>query len=131
MANMACVVTHQTYASVNSVRWDWLSDDAAGTATGATTEIVNGQILRVTTIPDGGGLAPDDNYNVTITDADGVDVLMGTGLLRDTANIEHVEPVVTDGNAGNMAPVAVDSILTLNVAAAGNANAGQVLLYYR
>lgn len=42
-----------------------------------------------------GSTAPQDNYDITITDVDGVDLLGGAGANRDTANSEVAFPTIT------------------------------------
>lgn len=121
---MAGVVTvvEELVGSVKKVSWAWTST-SGGAADGQTVASYNGAIERLVTVPAGGGSAPTDNYDITITDEDGVDVLMGAGADRDTANTEQV-------NASSLGVVANDR-LTLNVAAAGNAKSGTVHLYIR
>jgi hypothetical protein len=46
---------------------------------------------RMVTIPSG-VTAPTDNYDVTLEDANGRDLLAGTGLNRDEANTEEASP---------------------------------------
>lgn len=87
-----------------------------------TTYAYNGVIQRLVTDPDGSA-APTDDYDITITDEDGYDVLMGAGANRDTATTEQVL-------ATSLGCVANDK-LTLNVANAGSAKAGVVVLYIR
>lgn len=123
MAGMVVTTTVDRGGSITKVIWDWLSDDADGTATGVTTPEVDGDILGLTTIPDGGGAAPSVDYDVTITDADGHDILLGAGADRHTSATEHV--------VGSSMAAAASSLLTLNVSNAGNANAGVVILYLR
>lgn len=123
MANMSCTVT-ETHVSGGfwKVVWSWISDDAAGTASGATSyALFTGKLIGLGTIPGAAGLAPDDNYDVTILDADGHDVLLGAGMNRDTANTEY-QPTTSLG-------AVLESALTLNVSGAGNANAGTVILW--
>lgn len=122
MAGMTCTTVEVTHTSCKKIVWSWLSDDAAGTATGATTAAFDGKLLGLMTDP-GGIAAPDDNYDITITDADSHDVLLGAGANRDTANIEYVAGASLAGVSG--------SVLTLNVAAAGNAKAGVAVLWIR
>lgn len=110
-----------TQTSVRKVVWSWLST-AGGVADGATTAAFDGRVIGLATIPSGGA-APDDNYDITITDAAGHDVLMGAGRDRDTANTEYVAEASLAGVAS--------SRLTLNVSAAGAAKAGTVILYIR
>ena len=116
------VVTTETYhSSMRKIIWDWTC--TAGGLAGDTTDLYyDGKAVGLTTIPDA-VLAPDDNYGVEILDSDDHDVLLGAGLLRDTANTEHVVEAA-------MAGVSM-SQLTLSVTAAGNAEAGQVILWIR
>jgi hypothetical protein len=95
------------------------------------TPTINGTILRVTFNP--GATAPTDNYDVTLTDEDGIDVLGGQGANRDTANSESVCPglAFTDGTTTSVVPIAVAGTLTLNVSNAGDSKQGTVVLYVR
>ena len=129
MAGMVCTITHQRHRPIKTVRFDWLSDDAAGTATGTTVPVISGQILRIDWIP--GATTPSDLYDTTLKDDDGVDVMCGLGENCPNGAIQTEVPVLTNGAAGNMAPVVVDSKLKLDVAAAGNAKTGTVVVYYR
>lgn len=115
-------VTEEAQGPTKKVAFVWTSS-AGGAADGASTRSYNGQIVRLVTVPSGGGTAPTDNYDVTVADDDGVDVLMGAGADRDTANTEQVL-------ASSLGYVANDA-LTLHVTNAGNAKAGTVILYVR
>lgn len=123
MAGSAMVFTETRFGSVKKIVAAWTSDSATGAVSGTTSFPYDGEIIGLTTIPGAAGDAPDDNYNVTITDAGGHDVLLGAGLLRDTANTEHVAKTSLAGVAG--------SKLTVAVAAAGNSNKGTVIVYVR
>jgi len=121
--------TYSETRTVKKVSIDWLSD-ASGDAT-VDTKALSGQILRVVFKPDSGGTQPTNLYDVVLNDADGLDVLAGLGAnLANNANTQVV-PVVTDGNAGNMAPVAVDGVLSLAVSNAGDAKGGEIHIYMR
>lgn len=90
---------------------------------GAATVVIDafrGFIRRFVTDPAAAASAPTDNYDITITDANGADVLAGTGADRDTANSESVVPAQ---------PILVDGALSLVVANAGDTKAGVVVLY--
>lgn len=108
--------------SVKKLVFAWTSD-ASGDASIETTKPYEGEILGLTTIPAGGGAAPTDNYDVTLLDADGHNVLLGAGADRDTANTEHVA-------RASLAAVC-RSKLTLVVANAGNAKQGTAIVYIR
>lgn len=115
-------VTEERYGSLKKVSFAWTSD-GSGNADGATTNAYNGAIERLVTVPATAGSAPSDNYDVTVVDEDGVDVLMGAGVDRDTATAEQVL-------ASALGCVAND-VLTLHVTNAGNAKSGVVHVYLR
>lgn len=116
-------VTEKTHTSVKQITWDWLSS-AAGAADQATTNAFDGVLERAEFVPDAAATQPTDQYDVTVTDADGVDVLAGLG-----ANLSNAG-AVTKTHANGLAAVA-GSKLTLNVTNAGNAKGGVVILYLR
>lgn len=122
MANMVCTITEITHGTIKKIKFDWLSDDSAGTVTGTTTAAFDGRIIGLCTVPSG-VTAPDADYDITLTDSDGVDVLLGAGIDRHTSNTEYVAEA-------SMAGVA-HSKLTFNVAAAGNAKLGTAYVYIR
>ena len=118
------------FNGVQKIKWSWtsLADGTviASSAAGENPTTVNkysGKVIRLITNPGDGTDAPSDNYGVTILDEDGYDVLMGGGLLRDTANTEQV----LEASLG----ICQDSKLSLRIAAAGDANKGVVILYIR
>jgi hypothetical protein len=123
MAGSAMVFTETTHTSARKIVAAWTADDATGAVSGDTSFSYDGACLGFTTIPGTGGDAPDDNYDVAITDADGHDVLLGAGANRDTANTEHV--------AGTSLACAAGSVLTFAITNAGNANKGTVVLWVR
>ena len=100
------------------IKLDWTSNasgDVSGTTFGAA-----GVISRAVFVPGTAGDAPTDNYDVTLLDEQGVDILSGGGANRDTANTELVTP--TWGAA------AIAGTLQLVVANAGNANTGTIYI---
>ena len=104
----------------------WVSD-ALGAADGYTNQ-VRGTIERVTFNPDDVS-TPTDNYDVTLLDIDGIDVLNGTGANRDTANSEGT--VTTEGDGTTYLPFSVVGRLTLYVTNAGATKSGVVRVYLR
>jgi hypothetical protein len=102
-----------------------------GTATG-NVDGFNGVIMRVVTNP--GSAAPTDNWDVTLTDEDGLDLLAAQGTDQDTANSEQFCPglAITDGTNTGVVPIAVNSsTLALSVSGAGSAKTGTIVIYYR
>lgn len=122
----------QTYYRTGNVKKGVLdvtfdSGDGSFTAT-ALTERIDGFLVKIVTIP-GAGVAPDDNYDITITDGAGVDVLQGVGADRDTANTEEVE--ILYAATGNHPVVAPADTLTLNITGnATNSATTEIILYW-
>ena len=110
-----CYLSYGWVASSGSVA----STDAEAIAAGLPT--ISGAVLRVVTTPDSGGTQPDDDYDVTLLDSFGIDVLGGSGANRDETNSEHVNLTT---------PVVVNSALRLQVSNAGGSNGGTVTIYY-
>ena len=123
MAGSSVLFTESRTGSVKKIKAVWVSDDTLGTASGTTEFVYDGKVELLTTVPAAAGAAPTDNYDVTLTDADGVDVLGGGGADRDTANTEQK----VSANLG----VVAASKLTLNIANAGNSRGGTVYVYIR
>jgi hypothetical protein len=122
MANMVCTITEFNHKpGIAKIKVAWLSDDAAGTASGQTVNAYTGELIRLVTNP--GAAAPSDNYNLQVLDEDSEDAAMGAGLLRDTANTEMV--------LGSSLGAVFESKLTFSIANAGNAKNGVVYLYIR
>lgn len=77
-----------------------------------------GYIVRVVTNP--GGTAPTDQYDITLTDADGVDVMGGALANRHTTTSEQayasVAPIVAGGFTVNISNTTVNSAqIVINV----------------
>lgn len=114
-------ITEVSHTSVKKVTFAWTSS-AGGAADGTTTKVFDGRIIGFATIPDS-GTAPTDNYDLTILDADGHDVLLGQGANRDTATTEYVSEASLAGVAG--------STLALHVTNAGAAKLGVAIIWIR
>lgn len=118
--------------SIRKLTCNWTTD-ASGAASGTSPKI-SGTLIKGVTDP---GDGPTDDYDITITDAEGLDVLAvcQSGLSnRDTANSEQVYFLVLDAAGSPLAqsvhPVVCDQ-LTVTVANAGDTKSGQLILYYR
>lgn len=110
------------HSRVFSILLAWTSHASAGTVT-QDFQFPGGMISCVETYP--GSAAPTDNYDITITTAGGVDVLMGTGANRSTSAAQMVQPMGVSAGA----PIALPAqTLTLNIANAGNEKTGRIVL---
>ena len=112
-------VTVANHRPLAEVRWDWASD-GSGNVSEASGVQVTGRLVQFTTIPDGGGTAPTALYDVTLLNADGVDVLAGNGADRSATVVETVDEA-------NLRPVGY-SQLTLTIANAGASKGGVAVL---
>lgn len=102
------------------IKVEWTSD-SSGDANGTATDPIYGLIYEIKTVPGSGDDAPTDDYDVTLIDADGADLLGGNGADRDTANAEWAKP--------NTFPKVVDGAFTPTIANAGSANSGTLYIY--
>lgn len=143
MAGMTATVTYDDGVDgkgergrIRKVLIDFLTDDTDGTATVTTRKVV-GELVKIVTDP--GSAAPTDNWDVTITDSEGVDVTTAcmnaaTLLARDTANTEETYLYLKEASATPIGigafPVVCDT-LTVALANAGNSKTAQVILYFR
>jgi hypothetical protein len=120
-----CTVAHGE--NVKKLSTSWTSD---GSGASTTTLSFAGRILRVVTDP--GATAPTDDYDVTLVDEYGLDLLMGRGVNRDTTNSEHFCPgfTTTDGTNTTVIPVTHYGTATLTIANPGSAKVGVVVIYY-
>lgn len=122
-----CVLTDKKIGTMRKLTFDWLST-SSGAASYTMIAPVRGIIYREVIIPDSvPATQPSTGYDLRLRDADGVDVLCAKGI--DLSNTTAKDIVL--GTSGQYAPVAVEDVLALSVADAGNAKGGQVILYVR
>lgn len=137
MAGSSSTITYDETGPIKKILIDWVSDSVTGAVTATTKKIV-GQLLKVITDP--GSAAPSPNWDVAITDEEGVDVLSGLGgggtdpslANRHTTNTEVVHLVAL--NTGIPIPGTqpwVCDKLAVAVTNAGNSKTGQIIIYWR
>ena len=112
-------VTEDRTGRLQKVKWTWTCT-SAGAYSEASAYQYNGSIVELVTDPGSG--PPTDNYDITILDADGYDVLAGQGTDRDTTATEY--KVFAD-KLGYVK----SSALTWTIASAGDITSGIVVLY--
>ena len=108
--------------------------DASGDVSGNTVTMGPGTIIAVEFIPDSGGTQPTDLYDVTFTDAEGVNMFddgagtsVGANLSNATAS--HKVPFVGGGTVTYVRQWLHGGAYTPVVAAAGNAKGGTIVIY--
>jgi hypothetical protein len=114
-------VTEETFGTVKKITFAWTST-AGGAADAPTVATFSGKIEALVTIPDAVD-APTTLYDVTVTDADGVDVLAGAGANRSATATELV--------LASLLGIVANDLLTVNITNAGAAKKGRVIVYSR
>lgn len=111
-----------------TVTYTWTADASDGSVPATAAQFpYGGYIVRVVTNP--GTNAPSDNYDLTLTDADGVDVVGGALANRDTSNTESVVPIVDSVNSIYGGSLVAGSI-TMNLTNNSVNSAGGTLVIY-
>lgn len=98
-----------------------------GSYTSFSTGSVSGVILGVLTDP--GSTAPQDNYDITLKNSYGLDVMGGSLADRDTADTEYIQPY----NATQNTYMSMPNHGALTLAISGNnvnGATGKVVIYY-
>jgi len=116
MADAIVTVFEDRAPGITKIVWNWTSA-TDGTASGTTSATYTGKVRRIVTDP--GATAPTDDYDITLTDSDGYDLLDGSGVNLDTS--------VTEIRA--ITGIVFGSTLTINVANAGAEKVGKLVAY--
>ena len=105
---------------------DWLSD-ASGDVDVDAIPMIQGEIQSVHYFPDAGGTQPSDNYDLTMADSFGVDILTGTG-----ANLSQTTDTYAVPALSTYFKVVIEAgSYDLVIANAGNAKGGIVEVIVR
>lgn len=126
MAGSVALASARVGGGITRHRLTWVSD-AAGVVSGNAVSLPTGELLQVGYTPDGGGTAPTDLYDLTMTDPDGADALAGTGANLSGTVAAKVVPVIST----SFRRWFWSGSYTLVAANAGNAKGGTVDLYMR
>tara|TARA_R110002110_G_scaffold365517_1_gene575518 strand:- start:196 stop:579 length:384 start_codon:yes stop_codon:yes gene_type:complete len=112
--------------SIVKYKMDWLSD-ASGDVDVDAIAMVQGEIQSVHYFPDAGGTQPSDNYDLTMADSYGVDILTATG-----ANLSQTTDTYAVPALSTYFKVVIEAgSYDLVVANAGNAKGGIVEVVIR
>ena len=132
MAVGTATFTYTEHATVNKMSIDWTAS-SSGIVPATASKIISGELLRCVFVPDSGGTAPTNNYDMTIVDSESVDVLSGNGANLSstvTKSIVPCEEMLSGGSSG-VAKFAIMSALTISASNCGASNGGNVHIYYR
>lgn len=122
---------------IRKILIDFTTDDSTGSVAVTTRKIV-GELIKIVTDP--GSAAPTADWDVVLTDEEGVDlsihmddVAIAALIARHTTTtLETYLPLEDTAGTGRIAawPVVCDK-LTVTVNNAGNSKTGQIIIYYR
>ena len=113
--------TEKQIGTTKLLKCAWTCDSSGVVSGTASTEVYDGEIIELATVPSATD-APTDSYDLTILDDNGLDVLAGTGADRSATNTEYV--------VASLGAVA-SSKLTVTIANAGASKKGTVYLWVR
>ena len=112
-------------APVNVVTFTCTADSSDGSYPATTVSAnIKGRLLQIVTDPQ--STAPQDNYDITVTDSVGADLLLGVGANRDTSN---TEVAIVESNGANSVVAETDT-LTLTITNNNVNSAGIVIKLY-
>ena len=106
--------------------WDWVSDSSGDVSGVGVSPKLSGYIVGIETIPGlNGNLTdnlPTDQYDITLDDPYDYDLAGGSLANRSASVAEKRVP---------SQPIPIDSEITLEISAAGNAKKGRILVYIK
>ena len=123
-------------SGVRKIIIDFTTDDTTGAVSG-TTRKISGELVKIVTDP--GATAPTDNWDVVLTDENGLNPLANVQnsaalIARDTANTEETYLFLLNADSTPIGialyPI-VCGVLTVAVANAGNSKTGRIVIYYK
>jgi len=121
----SCTQEHFKHANLDVIEMSWTAHTDGTFASVATTWPINGSILVVDTDP--GATAPTDNYDITLTDSYGIDVMGGALANRSTSASQRSDAVLNSAYG----PAPVIGRVTLNISNnAVNGATGKVRIIY-
>ena len=113
MAGSSVTFTYDRQGPIQVVTATCTADDGDGSFPATAIPVgVSGLIRALATNP--GATAPQSNYDITLPDGDGIDILQGVGANRHTTNSERVS-VIYSGTAVHP-EVSKSDTLTLTLA---------------
>lgn len=126
------VVSYRGLKPERVIEIGWISS-AGSVFNGKLTKEFRGYISRVDFIPNQAGSQPDNLYDITCEDVNGIDVFQGVGAnLSNAANVTlspGVKMTETSGNYISLVPPLHDGTLELKGANLGAAKTGTVVIF--
>jgi hypothetical protein len=123
MAGTVTITKEAAGHKLERVTLAWVSDASGDVSGNLQRELPGGVIRQVKFVPDGGGTAPTDLYDVTLVDEDGADLLLGAGA-------DLSATVASISAPANKLVYDKQQALDLVVANAGISKGGTVVLWF-
>ena len=98
-----------TGVGISIITLSCTADSSDGSYPATNLTAIYGYIYQVVTDP--GSTAPTDDYDITLVDTDGCDIMGGTLANRDTSNSEQAMPLVGEAYG----PRFINGVLTCNI----------------
>ena len=114
----------QSGGEINVLVMEWTTDSSGDLTATDTGYAIEGYLMLVETDPD--GTAVPTSYAVTLTDANGVDVMGGALSGRSTTATEMSLPLLN----GNYTMLPIPGTLSMDVTGAGASKSGTVRIYF-
>jgi hypothetical protein len=124
MSDVAPVTTvTETGLSVKKIKFEFTSGEGtyAGTASDSTANTYSGKLIWA--VIDPGSTAPTADWDLTITDADSIDLLGGNGVDCSATATEYI----AESSLGSID----GGVITFNVTNAGDQKTGTVYVWIR
>jgi len=136
VSDYSCTQSIQASGAYKIYKMVWTSADPEGFTATATTQNIDGIVMLVEFVPSA-SVAPTDNYDCTLRNANGIDILGdsgaadseaydGAGANLDTAVASETQPLLN----GNYGAIPVYGPLTLDLYNTGAAKGGTVYIHY-
>ena len=120
--------THNKLGKIGVITFTCTADAADGSFPSTTIDdAIEGKLLALETNP--GATAPTDNWDVAITDAEGVDVLQGCGANRHTTTSQKAA-IVFSGTSLNPPVDKTDTLALVITGNSVNSAIAVIKLYY-
>jgi len=114
----------QTGGEINVLVMSWTTDSSGDLTATDTGYPIEGYLMLVETDPS--GTAVPTSYAVTLTDANGLDVMGGALAGRSTTATEMTLPLLN----GNYTMLPIPGKLSMDVTGAGASKSGTVRIYF-
>lgn len=128
MAGSYTVTRENIGGGYNKYTIAWTSS-AGGAVSGTPFDLRRCNLVQAKFVPGSGGNQPTDLYDMTLLDADGVDLLLGLGTDRSNASTQVAPALSGEGEPPKGIRWFAGGAVTPTISGGGNAKTGTLILY--